>query len=62
MSIVQTESTTVTVNLSEEDRALLRETVEYKWPGTDMSDAEALLSLARIAGNCLLKKKKSRSQ
>lgn len=58
MSLVQTGSTVVTVNLSEEDRALLREAVEYKWPGTEMSDAEALLSLARMAGGCVLKKKK----
>lgn len=57
MSVVQAESTVVEVNLSEEDRALLRESVEYKWPGTGMSDAEALLSLARMAGGYILKKK-----
>ncbi len=58
MNAIQTEPAAVTVNLSEEDRALLRETVQYKWPESEMSDAEALLSLARMAAGCVLKKKK----
>lgn len=58
MSGVETESTAIAVNLSKEERALLHEAAEWKWPENKMSEAEIILSLAKMAGGCVLKKKK----
>lgn len=61
MSVVATETTVVTVNLSEEERALLREAAELKWPETNMTESEMVLSLAKMAGGCVLKKRKAQA-
>lgn len=62
MSVVETEPTVVAVNLSEEERARLHEAAEWKWPETKMSEAEIILSLAKMAGGCVLKKKKAQAE
>jgi hypothetical protein len=59
MTSLDTQTVKVDVELSAEDRDLLQSAAAVKWPGIAMDDHAILLELAKMAGGCVLKKRKT---
>jgi hypothetical protein len=54
-----TQTVKVTLEISAADWELLQGAAALKWPGVAMDNGVIVLELAKIAGNCLQKRKKA---